>query len=81
MCGFFAEARSRACNTSDEVDEIRWFTATEIELAVQSDELRLSPPVSIAFQLLAEWYQKQSGKDLDSLVRNAGSWLDRKGIK
>lgn len=81
MCGFYAEAQSRDCETSDEVDEIRWFTAAEIELAVQSDELRLSPPVSIAFQLLADWYHRQSGNDLSSLVRNAGSWLDRKGIK
>jgi NAD+ diphosphatase len=81
MCGFYAEAQNRDHETSDEVDELRWLTAAEIEHAVQSDELRLSPPVSIAFQLLAEWYHKQSGKDLGSLVRNAGSWLDRKGIR
>lgn len=81
MCGFYAEAQSRDCEPSDEVDELRWLTAEEIEKAVLSDELRLSPPVSISFQLLADWYKKQCGKDLGSLVRNAGGWFGRKGIK
>jgi NAD+ diphosphatase len=81
MCGFFAEAESRECGASDEMEEVRWLTAEEITSAVTNDEIRLPPPVSIAFQLIADWYQQQCGEDLEVLVRHAGSWLGRKGIK
>ncbi len=81
MCGFYAEAVSRDCEACDEMDEVRWLTAAEIESALRSDEVRLPPPVSIAFRLISDWYLQQTGGDLERLVRAAGSWLDRKGIK
>jgi len=81
MCGFFAEAENRDCGVTDEMEEVRWITAEGLDAAVASDEIRLPPPVSIAFQLIADWYQQQCGKDLKNLVRNAGSWSRRKGIK
>jgi NAD+ diphosphatase len=81
MCGFFAEAESRECGVTDEMEEVRWLTVKELESAVADDELRLPPPVSIAFQLIADWYQQQCGRDLETLVREAGSWLSRKRIE
>jgi len=69
MCGFYAEAVDRNSGTSDEVDEARWFTAQSLKQAVIDNEVRLSPPVSIAFRLLADWYRKNSGGDLEELVR------------
>ena len=81
MCGFYAEAVTRECEACDEMDEVRWLTAPQIEAALRSDEIRLPPPVSIAFRLICDWYREQSGGDLERLVRAAGSWLDRKGIK
>ncbi len=33
------------------------------------DEVRLSPPVSIAFRLLADWFRKNGGGNLEELVR------------
>lgn len=81
MCGFHAEAVSRDCGVSDEMEEVRWFTVKELDTAICCDELRLSPPVSIAFQLIADWYRQQCGEDLAERVRNSGSWLRRKGIK
>jgi NAD+ diphosphatase len=81
MCGFYAEAVGQECEASDEMDELRWLTAQQIEAALRSDEIRLPPPVSIAFRLISDWYRDQSGEDLERLVRAAGSWLDRKGIK
>jgi NAD+ diphosphatase len=77
MCGFYAEAATRDCRPSDEMAELRWYTVAELEAAVAADEVRLSPPVSIAFRLLADWYQQQCGRDLEPLVRSAGSWLRR----
>jgi NAD+ diphosphatase len=81
MCGFHAEAVSRDCGATDEMDEVRWLTVEELESAVTSDEVRLPPPVSIAFQLIAGWYRRQSGRALESLVREAGSWQSRKSIE
>lgn len=69
MCGFYAEAIDQSCGTSEEVDEARWFTVETLTQAVLNDEVRLSPPVSIAFRLLADWYRKSGGGDLKDLVR------------
>jgi NAD+ diphosphatase len=69
MCGFYAEAVDRNNSTSDEVDEARWFTVQSLKQAVVDNEVRLSPPVSIAFRLLADWYRKNDGGDLEELVR------------
>ncbi|MDX1381548.1 MAG: NAD(+) diphosphatase, partial [Xanthomonadales bacterium] len=77
MCGFYAEAETRDCGPSDEMAEVRWFSVAELEAAIAADEVRLPPPVSIAFRLIADWFQQQCGRDLEPLVRSAGSWLRR----
>jgi len=69
MCGFYAEAVDRNCGISDEVEETRWFTVESLTQAVINDEVRLSPPVSIAFRLLADWYRNNGGGNLEKLVR------------
>ena len=69
MCGFYAEAIDRSFGTSDEVEEARWFTVNSLTQAVLKDEIRLSPPVSIAFRLLADWFRNNGGGDLEELVR------------
>ena len=69
MCGFYAEAVDRNSGISEEVDEARWFTVESLTQAIIADEVRLSPPVSIAFRLLADWYRKNGGGCLEDLVR------------
>jgi len=69
MCGFYAEATDRSSGVSEEVEETRWFTVESLTRAVLNDEVRLSPPVSIAFRLLADWFRKNGGGDLETLVR------------
>jgi NAD+ diphosphatase len=69
MCGFYAEAVDRNSGSSEEVDEARWFTVETLKQAVLNDEVRLSPPVSIAFRLLADWFRNNGGGDLEKLVR------------
>jgi NAD+ diphosphatase len=71
MCGFYAEAESRDCMASEELEELRWFTVGELTEAVQDGSVLLSAPVSIAFRLLADWYKQQGGRDLDELTRLA----------
>jgi NAD+ diphosphatase len=81
MCGFRAVARNRECRPTDELESLLWLTATELRDAVRSDRVRLPPPLSIAFRLIAEWFTAQCGEDLEPLVRNAGGWLPRKRLK
>lgn len=81
MCGFYAEAVNRDCAPTNEMEEVRWFTATGLERAIREDDIRVPPPVSIAFRLISDWYTKQCGGDLETLVRASGSWQARKGIK
>lgn len=69
MCGFYAEATDLNCGSSEEVDETRWFTVASLTQAVLDDEVRLSPPVSIAFRLLADWFRNNGGGNLEELVR------------
>jgi len=69
MCGFYAEAVDRSSGTSEEVEETRWFTVESLTQAVIDEEVRLSPPVSIAFRLLADWFRKNGGGNLEELVR------------
>ena len=78
MCGFYAEAESRECALSDELAEIRWFTTTELTEAVNDGSVLLSPPVSIAFHLLADWFRKQGGGDLETISREARRRLKAK---
>ncbi len=71
MCGFYAEALSRDMQTSEELEELRWFTPRELTDAVLAREVLLSPPVSIAFQLLAGWFRQQGGGELEDICRRA----------
>ena len=71
MCGFYAEAESRDCQASKELEELRWFDVDELTAAVKERSILLSAPVSIAFRLLADWYRQQGGGDLDDLTRVA----------
>ena len=69
MCGFYAEAIDRRFELTDELAEARWFTASELVRAVRDRSVLLSPPVSISFRLLADWFRDQCGEDLDALYR------------
>ena len=69
MCGFYAESVDRNAGTSNEVEETRWFTVESLTQAVINEEVRLSPPVSIAFRLLADWFRNNGGGNLEKLVR------------
>ncbi len=71
MCGFYAEAESRDCAPSEEMEELRWFSTAELKAAVEDSSVLLSPPVSIAFRLIADWYRQAGGGDLEQVVRHA----------
>ena len=70
MCGFYAESTDRDFQLTEELAEARWFTTRELQEAVREREVLLSPPVSIAFRLLADWFRTQGGGDLETLCRS-----------
>lgn len=74
MCGFYAEAASRDATPADEIEELRWFTAPELTESVRSGETILSPPVSIAFRLQADWFRAQGGGDLEALTQGQAAF-------
>ncbi|MFI7640298.1 NAD(+) diphosphatase [Nonomuraea sp. NPDC049400] len=57
MLGFFAEATSTELTPdAEEIAEARWYSREELARALESGELRLPPPVSIARRLIETWY-------------------------
>ncbi|MDX3101260.1 NAD(+) diphosphatase [Nonomuraea angiospora] len=57
MLGFFAEAISTELTPdAEEIAEAHWFSREELARALESGELRLPPPVSIARRLIETWY-------------------------
>ncbi len=57
MVGFEADAQTLDVELVDgEIAQARWFTRDSLRAAVASGEVRLSPPVSIARQLIERWY-------------------------
>ncbi|MFC4122440.1 NAD(+) diphosphatase [Nonomuraea zeae] len=57
MLGFFAEATTTMLiPDAEEIAEARWFSREELAAALESGELRLPPPVSIARRLIETWY-------------------------
>ncbi|MEV4806541.1 NAD(+) diphosphatase [Nonomuraea sp. NPDC049421] len=57
MLGFFAEATTTTLTPdADEIAEAHWYSRTELLRALDSGELRLPPPVSIARRLIETWY-------------------------
>ncbi|MGW3345231.1 NAD(+) diphosphatase [Nonomuraea rubra] len=57
MLGFFAEAVTTTLTPdAEEIAEAHWFSREELARALESGELRLPPPVSIARRLIETWY-------------------------
>ncbi|MDT8319034.1 MAG: NAD(+) diphosphatase [Xanthomonadales bacterium] len=78
MCGFYAEAENRDCESTDEMEEVLWLNVDELKSAILDGSVRLPPPVSIAFQLIADWYRGRSGGALEDVVAEA---KERAGAK
>lgn len=69
MLGFIARAGDTGIEVDhDEIAEARWFTRAELAAAVESQEVLLPPPISIARRLIEHWY----GGPLDD--RGASVW-------
>ncbi len=55
MVGFHAQALPLEPSVGDELEQARWFSVDELDAAVASGELQLSPKLSIARWLIDDW--------------------------
>lgn len=61
MLGFTAEAASGRAVAGDELEAVIWLDRAELADAVARGELKLSPPLSIAYRLLEHWFDAGGG--------------------
>jgi NAD+ diphosphatase len=60
MLGFRAAAASTQIQVdADEIAEANWYSRDELRTAIDSGELRLPPPVSIAHHIIVSWYGQE----------------------
>ena len=65
MLGFFAETSSSEVTLHDEeLEEAIWVSRDDI----RSGRVLISPPVSIAYALIRDWFNREDGADLDREV-------------
>jgi NAD+ diphosphatase len=65
MLGFFAQTGSREVTLHDEeLEEALWVSRDDI----RSGKILISPPVSIAYALIRDWFNREEGADLDREV-------------
>lgn len=69
MLGFTAENESGRAVAGDELEQVIWLDRDELAEAVERGELRLSPPLSIAYRLLENWFDA-AGRSLAALTGN-----------
>ena len=68
MLGFTAQAQSADVRVGDELEDARYFSVDEFETEIKAKRLRLSPPVSISYRLIEQWYQTYSQRSLTDLL-------------
>lgn len=77
MLGFVAQAKSDELRVGDELEDARYFSVAEFEAAIRAKTLRLSPPVSISYRLIEQWYQTYSGRSLADLYADCSGGSKR----
>jgi NAD+ diphosphatase len=71
MLGFTAEAESTAITLDDELVDARWFSRSELAEEVERGALRLPGPISIAYRLIEDWFDREGSVRLGSLAGRA----------
>jgi NAD+ diphosphatase len=61
MLGFRARAGAGQPIRVDEeeIAEARWFSRDELRAAMAAGDIRLPPPVSIAYRIIESWYGEE----------------------
>ena len=65
MVGFHAQALPLEPSVGDELEQARWFSVDELDAAVASGEVKLSPRLSIARWLIDDWMRDARARQAD----------------
>jgi NAD+ diphosphatase len=63
MVGFRATARDPTLRLGDELEDARWFEATDLVAAVRRGDTGLPPPISVSRRLVEDWLEDVLGVD------------------
>ncbi len=75
MLGFTAEAGDRAINIDgQEIEDARWFSASEIQSRVKNGQLILPPRLSISYSLIASWFDHKGLGPLADIIPIDQAW-------
>ena len=73
MLGYIATAASEDIHLNDEeLEDARWFSRAELAAALQADEVRLPPDISISHRLIETWFNEGELGPLSQFVTQ--SW-------
>jgi NAD+ diphosphatase len=64
MLGFEATARRQVPQVGCELEDARWFAASEMPDLIARGELALPPAMSISFHLIDRWFHRRTGAHL-----------------
>ncbi|TDJ35537.1 MAG: NAD(+) diphosphatase [Gammaproteobacteria bacterium] len=76
MLGFRGRAGRDEITLGEELEDARWFSRERIRRELIDDSLRLSPPFSIAFRLIEDWYD-EGEESLRSVPNWKSLWPSR----
>jgi len=76
MLGFRARAGHEAITLGEELEDARWLSREQIRLELADGTLSLSPPLSIAFRLIEDWYD-EGGEPLRAVPNWKSLWPSR----
>ncbi len=72
MLGFTAQAENKKIMIDgDEIEHADWFSRNDIYRKVKQKQLRLPPPVSIAYRLIENWFDKGDFGKLEDLYQGS----------
>jgi NAD+ diphosphatase len=70
MVGFRAVAGDSTIRLGDELEDARWFEASELVARVRSGETGLPPPISVSRRLVEDWLEEVLGADAIADLRD-----------
>lgn len=76
MLGFRGHARSNEISLGEELEDARWFSRERMRQELIDGSLSLSPPLSIAFRLVEDWYD-EGGESLRAVPNWKSLWPSR----
>ena len=76
MLGFHADADDgTAIELLDgELEDARWFSRDDIRSGVANGAPLLSPPISIAYRLIEQWFDREQPGELAKIVARQPVW-------